>query len=89
MSKVVTKDKRVALTQEVCCAIGNKIRAKRTERGLTQEALAEMADVSWKHLSSIENGREANISIGYLVAMSLALKVDICFWFDDVALEIG
>lgn len=36
---------------------GNKIRTLRKLKGLTQERLAELADIDEKHLSRIENGK--------------------------------
>ena len=37
--------------------IGVKVRVLRKERGLTQEKLAEMAEISINYLSKIENNR--------------------------------
>ena len=37
--------------------IGVKVRALRKERGLTQEKLAEMAEISINYLSKIENNK--------------------------------
>ena len=50
--------------------IGVKVRALRKERGLTQEKLAEMAEISINYLSKIENNRIKNV--GVLITFSLA-----------------
>ena len=55
--------------------IGSNISRRRKELGMTQERLAELADINEKYLSSIENGREANLSIGYLVRISSAMDI--------------
>jgi transcriptional regulator with XRE-family HTH domain len=36
--------------------LGERIRARRLERGLTQERLAEMSDLHNNHISAIERG---------------------------------
>lgn len=43
--------------------IGVKVRALRKERGLTQEKLAEMAEISINYLSKIENNRIKNVGV--------------------------
>ncbi|MBN3561292.1 helix-turn-helix domain-containing protein [Aliamphritea spongicola] len=73
--------KRISIEQQrletarVSAQIGKLIKQERKRKGITQEKLAEAADISEKHLSSVENGRESNISIGYVVAIALALNV--------------
>jgi transcriptional regulator with XRE-family HTH domain len=44
-------------------------------RGLTQEGLAEAADVEARYVQEVERGR-TNLSIGVLVALATALGVD-------------
>jgi len=56
-------------------AIGRNIKNKREEKRLTQEQLAEKADISEKNLSALENGRLKNISICYLIDIAEALKL--------------
>jgi len=56
--------------------IGRNIRVARKQSGLTQELLAENADINPKHLSAVENGKSENLSIGYIVAIAMALGVD-------------
>lgn len=57
--------------------IGLNIRKIRKRAGDTQERLAEGADINAKHLSAIENGKEPNLSIRYLMAMAMALETDL------------
>lgn len=57
-------------------SIGLRIKHARNERGLTQEQLAETANVSRNHLSQVEGG-EKGISLEMLVAISNALNASI------------
>ncbi len=36
---------------------GNKVREKRKEKRISQETLAELCDLSTRHISDIENGK--------------------------------
>ena len=62
-------------TQKLIVQIGLNIRAARKGRDMTQEQLAEAADISEKFLSAVENGREKNLSVRYLMSISIALNV--------------
>lgn len=55
--------------------IGDRIRGFRKAKRLTQEKLAELADLHPTFLSEIENGK-ANYSISTLLSISKALKVN-------------
>jgi len=57
-------------------ALGAAIRELRSKRGLTQEVLAQEAEITVGHLSMIERGH-ANPSWGAVVAVSDALGVSI------------
>ena len=52
--------------------IGQQLRAIRKSRGLTQEEVAERADISPQHCSGIENG-SAKVSLPALVRLCNAL----------------
>lgn len=62
-------------TKRVVSLIGANIREHRKKLGMTQERLAELADINEKYLSSIENGNEANLSIGYIVSVAIAMEL--------------
>jgi transcriptional regulator with XRE-family HTH domain len=62
--------------REVLYLIGQNVRRNRQAEKMTQEALAEAANLSEKHLSAVENGRLENISIGYLIDIAEALSID-------------
>jgi transcriptional regulator with XRE-family HTH domain len=66
--------------REVLRKLGEKVRALRHERGLTQEALAETLDLSVAYVSLIERGGR-NPPYTTVVAIARALGVtarDIC-----------
>lgn len=56
--------------------IGKKLREIRISKGLTQEYVANMADVNTSHISNIENNR-VKISLQTLVHVCNALGVTI------------
>lgn len=54
--------------------IGHNVRRIRTEAGLSQEELADRAELHRTYISSIERG-ERNVSIENIFAIARALKV--------------
>jgi transcriptional regulator with XRE-family HTH domain len=58
-------------------SIGQTIRALRRQRGLTQEALADLAHIDRSYMSSIERGQR-NISVLNVARIAGALDVSLC-----------
>ncbi len=56
--------------------IGQKIRIERTKKGLSQEKLAELTEMSIKTLGKIERG-QTDFVISNLISIANALDVDI------------
>ena len=57
--------------------IGNRIKEYRRKKGLTQEALANMVSVDYRHISSIENGRKyPSLELVILIANALGISTD-------------
>lgn len=52
--------------------LGRNIRSVRNEKGLTQEKLAELANISATHISNIENGK-AKVSLSVIFSISNVL----------------
>ena len=55
--------------------IGNIIRSKRIQKGMTQEVLSGFAGIARTHLSMIENGtKQPNFETIWRIAIALDLK---------------
>jgi transcriptional regulator with XRE-family HTH domain len=65
---------RRAASQELV-ALGERIRERRTELRLSQEALAEKAEISANTVSRIEGG-QMSMSIGTFIKLTRALDAD-------------
>ena len=64
------------------CKIGKKIKELRISKNLTQEYVANMADVNTSHISNIENNR-VKISLPTLVHVCNALNTTIDYILAD------
>lgn len=64
-------------------AIGKRIRYLRIEKKLTQEKIAEKADISVNYVSQIENG-EAKFSLGVMIGLINALDSSADYILSDV-----
>ena len=61
--------------------IGDRIKTLREAEGLTQNALAQKADISQSHLRRVELG-QAGITVDHLQLICDALNMDICEFFE-------
>lgn len=57
-------------------AIGQRIKIARIKKGITQEAVADIADVTPAHMSNIETGK-TKVSLPTLIAIANALSVSV------------
>ena len=60
--------------QSVLIQLGKRVRALREQRGISQEALADLADIHRNYISQIEGGKR-NLSFFNVVKIARALKV--------------
>lgn len=60
--------------------VGNRIKEIRREQGLSQEALANKAEVDRTYVTDVENGRR-NISIETLLKIIIALGMSVQDFF--------
>jgi transcriptional regulator with XRE-family HTH domain len=66
--------------------VGERIRLRRTERGLTQEQLAEALDVSYQQVQKYETGAN-RISAGRLYEIARRLGVEVGYFFGGLATD--
>lgn len=57
-------------------SLGERIRIIRKERNITQERLAELADLNLSYLSEIERG-QANVSLSVVNSIAEALEISV------------
>jgi transcriptional regulator with XRE-family HTH domain len=55
--------------------LGERVRARRQELGLSQEALADQAGMHWTFLGQVERGRR-NINLHNLLKVAAGLGID-------------
>lgn len=68
--------------------VGERIRLRRAELGLTQEQLADALDVSYQQIQKYETGAN-RISAGRIFDISRRLGVDVGYFFDGLAPDDG
>ena len=73
----------VGRTKRIDKHVGERIRLRRTELGLTQEQLAEALDVSYQQIQKYETGAN-RISAGRILEIARKLAVDVGFFFEDL-----
>jgi len=61
-------------TSDARASLGKQVRKLRLERGLSQEKLAELANLHRNYVGGVERG-ERNIAIMNIVALAHALRV--------------
>jgi transcriptional regulator with XRE-family HTH domain len=62
------------VSTDVRSTFGKQVRTLRLERGLSQERLAELADLHRNYVGGVERG-ERNIALLNIVALARALKI--------------
>jgi transcriptional regulator with XRE-family HTH domain len=70
---------------DVLTHIGANVRALRTRHGLTQERLAELADLDLRFVQRVERG-QTNLSVAVLVALAEVLETTPAALFKKAAL---
>lgn len=65
------------LPEGVMEKIGQRLRAKRLEAGLTQEQLQEISGIDQTSISAIEGGRSPNPRLSTILSLTYALGMDL------------
>lgn len=73
-------------TRRIDQHVGERIRTRRAELGLTQEQLAEALNVSYQQIQKYETGAN-RISAGRLFELARKLRVDVSYFFDGLPLD--
>jgi transcriptional regulator with XRE-family HTH domain len=68
--------------------VGERIRLRRTELGLTQEQLADTLDVSYQQIQKYETGAN-RISAGRIYEIARKLRVEIGYFFEGLEPDDG
>ena len=64
------------MATDICVRLGRRIRVLRTERGWTQQVLADHAELSREHLAELEAGnKEAGVRTLDRLAKALDVKI--------------
>ncbi len=72
-----------AREQELMGKLGIKVRQKREESSISQEKLAELAQIHRTYISTIERGQQ-NISLTILIRLADALSISLEELFSDL-----
>ena len=64
--------------------VGERIRLRRTELGLTQEQLADALDVSYQQIQKYETGAN-RVSAGRILEIARKLGVDVGYFFEGLS----
>ena len=60
---------------EATVEFGRRVRARRNELGLSQEALADIARLHWTFVGQVERGRR-NLTLHNILRLAAALDID-------------
>jgi transcriptional regulator with XRE-family HTH domain len=61
--------------------IGDRIRELRKEKNLSQEALANIAEVDRTYMTKVENGKK-NVTVKIIERIIVALQIDFATFFN-------
>lgn len=72
------------MKKQILLNFGQKVKAERVKQGLSQEELAEKANVHRTYIGMIERA-EKNITLTNIEKIALALGIEISKLFEDIA----
>jgi transcriptional regulator with XRE-family HTH domain len=71
-------------TKRIDAHVGERIRLRRTELGLTQEQLAEALEVSYQQVQKYETGAN-RVSAGRILEIARAFGVEVGYFFEGLS----
>ncbi len=71
------------IAKQVGNHVGERIRTRRTQLGLTQLQLAELIGISYQQIQKYETGSN-RISAGRLYELALKLQVEVSYFFNNL-----
>jgi transcriptional regulator with XRE-family HTH domain len=80
-------ERRVGIVEIDYKAIGQRIKIARIKKGMTQEVVSYMVDVTPAHMSNIETGK-TKVSLSTLIAIANALSVSVDALLCDNVLNV-
>lgn len=86
LAEAVPGEAMISRSRRIDQHVGERIRLRRTELGLTQEQLADALDVSYQQVQKYETGAN-RISAGRIFEIARKLGVDVGFFFGDLAID--
>lgn len=67
--------------------VGDKIKSIRNKKGMSQQEVAERAEISYEYLNKIENSKKGNPSYKVLIKIADALGVSINEFFSEKPID--
>ena len=69
------------MSSDICKRFGQRVRALREQKGMSQVALAEKAGIEQQHLSNVELGnKEPGLFVVEMLATGLGVSLRKLFW---------
>ena len=68
------------MATDICVWVGRRIRVLRTQKGWTQQILADHAELTREHLSELENGKK-EIGVRAIARIADAMEISLSGFF--------
>lgn len=75
-------NKKHLMKEDISVKIGNRIKFLRKNKNISQESLANIAEIERTYMTGVENGKR-NVSVKILNKIISALETDFASFFND------
>lgn len=75
-------NKKHLMQEDISVKIGNRIKFLRKNKNISQESLANIAEIERAYMTGVENGKR-NVSVKILNKIISALETDFASFFND------